>query len=102
MDRRREAVHRPDDPRLFPGLAPTLPIRPGRDDDAADLTATRYSRDPVQVQSEFRQHLRHGTLDHCPAARFVSGDLDGARDWAGKGTRLDYQFVRNTGHAHRI
>ena len=99
---RRDAVPRRDHPRLSAGHASALSDRSGREDDgAASPSACRY-RDPVQIQSGFRQHLRHGSGESVAAAGAVPGDPHGARHRARKGAWLDHQSLCDSGHPARI
>ena len=59
-------------------------------------------RDALPLQPGFRQHLRHGAVDHRAAAGAVPGHSDGAGDRARKGTGLDHQSLCDAGDAARI
>ena len=73
LDRWRNAVRGPDDPRLSAGHAPALSRRSrGKDDTGQQPPPPANGRDPLQIQPGFRQHLRDGAVDDGDAAGAVS------------------------------
>ena len=69
LGRWRDAVPRRDHPRLPAGHASAVSGGSGREDDGGRAAAARRYRNQVQVQPGFRQHLRHGAVEHVVAAR---------------------------------
>ena len=102
LDRRRHAVPRRDDPRLSRRRAPAVPLRSCHSWKGGGRPAARADRGPLSLQPGFRQHLRHGPIDHRDAARAHPGDPDGARHRAREGARLHHQPLRHAGHAPRV
>ena len=97
VDRWRDAVSRRDHPRLPAGRPSAIPDRPGDRHHERLASRRRDDRDPLSLQPGLQERLRHGAGDHGDAAGADPRHPDGAGDRAGKGARLDHEFLRYPG-----